>query len=281
MFLIDLGYQKTYDFLGFSCDLLSPVEPDYCSFKDTFSFASQVKNANLSAKFLVPYDGTSVFTNLSLQETIDIAINLIFNHITNLNINKKELQKLFLFAASQTHFLFNGKLYNQIDGVAMNSTLVPVLANIFMGFYESKWLNEYSLNKPKFYFRYVDDILAAFEKEHDSLDFLNLNNKHTNIKFTLEKQVNHPIDFLDAFISDIDNENLTIQIYQKSTYTGLLLNLKSFTSFSYKISLMKCLIDKIKICNNWNSFHSDMENITSNLTNNAYSPFLIDKVIKK
>ena len=163
----------------------------------------------------------------------------------------------------------------------MNSTLVPVLANIFMGFYESKWLNEYSLNKPKFYLRYVDDILAAFEKEHDSLDFLNLNNKHTNIKFTLEKQVNHPIDFLDAFISDIDNENLTIQIYQKSTYTGLLLNLKSFTSFSYKISLMKCLIDKIKICNNWNSFHSDMENITSNLTNNAYSPFLIDKVIKK
>ena len=56
----------------------------------------------------------------------------------NLNITKRELKKLFLFATSQTHFLFNGKFYNQIDGVAMGSPLTPVLANIFMGFYESK-----------------------------------------------------------------------------------------------------------------------------------------------
>ena len=53
----------------------------------------------------------------------------------------------------------------------MGSSLAPVLANIFMGFRESKWLNEYNLNKPKFYLRYADDILAAFENEQDSLNF--------------------------------------------------------------------------------------------------------------
>ena len=51
------------------------------------------------------------------------------------------------------------------------SPLAPVLANIFMGFYESKWLNESNFNKPKFHLKYVDDILAAFEKEQDSLNF--------------------------------------------------------------------------------------------------------------
>ena len=66
------------------------------------------------------------------------------------------------------------------------------------------------------------------------------------------------------------------------TYTGLLLNFKSFTSFSYKISLIKCLIDRsFKICNNWNSFHNDIESIKSNLIKNAYPPFLINNVIKK
>ena len=70
--------------------------------------------------------------------------------------------------------------------------------------------------------------------------------------------------------------------HHKSTYTGLLLNFKSFTSFSYKITLIKSLIDKsLKICNNWNSFRNDIENIKPNLTKNAYLPFLIDKVIKK
>ena len=45
----------------------------------------------------------------------------------------------------------------------MVSPLAIVLANIFTGFYESKWLNEYNLNKPNFYLRYVDDILAALK----------------------------------------------------------------------------------------------------------------------
>ena len=93
----------------------------------------------------------------------------------------------------------------------MKSPLAPVLANIFMGFYESKWLNEYHLNKTKFYLRYVDVILAAFDNEQDSFNFFSfLNNRHSNIKFTIEKQINHSIAFLDVFISGINNQNLTL-----------------------------------------------------------------------
>ena len=47
-----------------------------------------------------------------------------------------------------------------------------------MGFYKSKWFNKHNLNKPKFYLRYVDSILAAFNKEQDLLDIL----KFLNIK---------------------------------------------------------------------------------------------------
>ena len=47
----------------------------------------------------------------------------------------------------------------------MGAPLAPVLANIFISFYESNWLNKYNINKPKFYLRYVDDILAVFDSE--------------------------------------------------------------------------------------------------------------------
>ena len=94
----------------------------------------------------------------------------------------------------------------------MDSPLAPVLPNIFMGFHEFKSLNEYSLKKPKFYLRYVDDILAAFGNEQDSLNFLILlNNRHPNIKFTIEKQINHSIVFIDVFISGVNNQNLTLK----------------------------------------------------------------------
>ena len=83
--------------------------------------------------------------------------------------------------------------------------------------------------------------------------------------------MNCSIVFLDVFISGMNNQILTLQTYHKLTYTGLLLNFKSFTSFSYKISLIKCLLDRLfKICNNWNSVCNDTENIKSNLIKNAY-----------
>ena len=122
-----------YNLARFLCDFLSPFLFDYSS-KDTFSFVSQIKDVNFPRKFLVSYDATSFFTNIPLQKIIDIAINLIFNHNPNLKIAKKELKKLFLFATSLTHLIFNSKFYNQIDEVAMGSPLAPVLANIFMGF---------------------------------------------------------------------------------------------------------------------------------------------------
>ena len=62
---------------------------------------------------------------------------------------------------------------------------------------------------------------------------------------------------------------------------GVPLNFNSFTSFSYKNILIKCLIDvSFKMCNNWNSFYNDIENIKSNLIKNAYPPFLINKSLK-
>ena len=156
-----LNFVQLFRLACFLCDLLSPLGPNDYSCKDNFSFVSQIKNANLSKIILVSYDVTS------LQETIDIAINLIFNHNNNLSITRKELKNLFLFATSQNRFVFNKTFYNQIDGVAMCSPLAPALANIFMGFHKSKWLNEYNLNKPKFYLRDIDDILAALDNEQD------------------------------------------------------------------------------------------------------------------
>ena len=85
---------------------------DYKTCKDTFSFVSQIKNANLCKKFLASYNVTSRFTNIPLQETIDIAIKFIFNHNPNLNTTRKELKKLALLATSQTHFIFDSKFYN-------------------------------------------------------------------------------------------------------------------------------------------------------------------------
>lgn len=60
-------------------------------------------------------------------------------------------------------------MYSHIDGVAMGSHLSPVLANIFVGFYEY-WLYE-NAYKPTFFNRYVDDAFVLFGDEQDAVWF--------------------------------------------------------------------------------------------------------------
>ena len=88
-----------YNLAHFLCDLLSSLVPNDYSCKDTFSFVSQIKNANL-----VSYDVISLFT-IPLEETIDIAIDLIFSHTPILNIIKENL-KNFSFLLHHRLILF-------------------------------------------------------------------------------------------------------------------------------------------------------------------------------
>ena len=60
-----------------------------------------------------------MFTSIPLNETVGLAVKLIFDNNPDIKITKKDLKKLFQFATSGTHILFDGNYYDQIDGVAI------------------------------------------------------------------------------------------------------------------------------------------------------------------
>ena len=92
--------------------------------RDFFSFCKEIHEVSAFNKFMLSYDVCNLFTNMPLQETIKLAVNLIFEKRPEIRITRKQLTKLFEFATSRTHFLFNAKYYDQIDFVAMGSSLV-------------------------------------------------------------------------------------------------------------------------------------------------------------
>ena len=53
-------------------------------------------------------------------------------------------------------FTFNGKLYQQIGGIAMGSKL-GLNACLFMGYAEQRIFEQYRGTKPDLYERYIDD----------------------------------------------------------------------------------------------------------------------------
>ena len=117
--------------------------------------------------------------------------------------------KNFLKMALQNNFFnFDGKIYKQTDGVVMGSPLGSSLANGFLCIHEQIWFNKCPDDfKPVYYRRYVDDIFALFCSLDHLEKFTNyLNSKHTNIKFTYEKEGNNSLHFLDILISRSEND---------------------------------------------------------------------------
>ena len=83
---------------------------------------------------MVSLDVESLFTNVPVEETIEIILDKIFispDTVFN-NFNKTNFRKLLELAVLDTSFVFNDTAYKQIDGLSMGSPLGHSFANIFM-----------------------------------------------------------------------------------------------------------------------------------------------------
>ena len=156
------------------------------------------------------------------------------------------LLDLLLFATKKSHFVFDGNYDDQIDGVAMGSSIGPVLANIFMCNFEEKWVADGD-SRPSIWLRYVDDTFALFDNVASATRFLEyLNTRHPNIKFPIEFEENHEIPFLDVRIKRNLN-TFSATVHRKTTFTGLYTKWDSFTPRKYKINLIRTLAYRLSL----------------------------------
>ena len=91
------------------------------------------KVLNLSKKLLTSLDVASLFTNIPLEETTSVCCDSLFSNDAKVNnINRIDFEKPLRAALQNNFFNFEGKIYKQIDRVAMRSPLGPTLANAFL-----------------------------------------------------------------------------------------------------------------------------------------------------
>ncbi|XP_069983548.1 uncharacterized protein [Penaeus vannamei] len=274
---------------GFPTTLTPEITQDGISTNDLKTLKDLSKNPDKLIEIphandyvLASFDVTNLFTNVPLDETIDIIINSLFDKSDVLGFNRMYFKKLLDIATKDIMFWFNGTLYKQIEGVAMGSPLGPTLANIFMCYNESKWLENCPIEfKPKHYFRYVDDTLLLFKSENEVNKFLEyLNNQHPNIKFTCEIEQNGHLPFLDIDISR-DMNSFVSSVYRKPTYTGLTTKFNSYIPIKYKGNLISTLIFRaFKISNDYFIFIKEIDFITNILRLNMFPINFTEKNIR-
>ena len=148
--------------------LLQPVLKRFSThcISDLFMFADAIHNLKDSNNFFMcSFDISSLFTNVPLEETINICADALYcdNSDAQPFISKAVFIEMMKSTTSAVELSFNDIMYRQTDDVTMGSPLGPALANIFVGFYEEKRF--FHISKPFTYFRYVDDIFAIFRND--------------------------------------------------------------------------------------------------------------------
>ena len=269
---------------------------------DTIDFVNKVRDLNKETdKYMVSFDVESLFTNIPTDETIEIILSKIYgparvlnektgNMIMNPNRKKAlfhgltsdELKELLEVCTKRSHFQFDGKFYDQVDGVAMGSPLGPLFANAFMvDFFQNNKTELARLGVIKWW-RYVDDIFATLNNKNQAEAILAyLNAQHTNIKFTIEPECDNKLAFLDTTVVH-GTEAYKTTLYRKKTFTGVYLNWLSLTTKRYKIGLIHCLMDRIwKICSEQVDRDIEVEKLKSILARNDYPKFVVEREISK
>ena len=263
-------------------NMLKPVVKYYGKYcvKDSFTFSDLVKTSRLSPSgFMCSFDVVSLFTNVPLEEVIEICANSIY-HNDNIDteptsLSEKSFRDLLRMVTSGVEFSFDDIMYRQIDGVAMGSPLGPILANIFVGFYEDKIPRE---QWPEMYSRYVDDIFSHFVSKAASIAFgEQLNSLHPALRFTREDETNGTLPHLDVMVTRTADRQIVTSVYRKRTFTGMYTRWDSFSPTRYKIALVRSLAHRARRicspCTIENEFHA----LRSIFMKNGYPGHILDE----
>ena len=234
---------------------------------------------------LVSYDVTSLFTNVPVDETIQILADKAFekewfNWKYKLKLEKSELVELLNLAVKHQLFQIDGKLYEQVDGVAMGSPLGPLMANTFMCSLVEKLVERNQM--PSLYHRFVDDSITSQRNNASAEAFLStLNSLHPSVQFTMELETSGVIPFLGATLIN-KNGRLETKVYIKPTNTGLVLHYDSHVDVKYKKSLVLTMLNRaFRLSSSRKFFTEECERIKKTFVRLRYPVTLLDNIITR
>ena len=187
------------------------------------------------------FDFSTLYTTLPHGDLIRCIVALFNKYFTadivitfenkKIVVTKSKFVEILKFCIFNNFIFFDDKIYRQVVGIPMGANYSPNLANLYLHFYESKFMN---INRNEniliynFIFRYIDDLLAV-NNTHILQDIDSIYPQClevTNTNFAPHKKCS----FLDIDI-EITDDGFVYKVYDKRRdYNFEILGLLSFNS---------------------------------------------------
>ena len=273
----------TYKTSKYLAKLLAPLTKSEYSITSTAEFISRIRDLKVDKDHdMVSFDVSNLFTNVPLDFTIDLVLKKVYNKkMVKTKLKKEELRELLKMCTKELHFTYNGKTYQQSDGVCMGSPLGPVLANVFMVHLEETITPKLKMIMPT-WIRYVDDTFTLVKKGKLEEIITTLNNFHENINFTHEFEKEGKIPFLDVLVKKEENGRIQTGVYRKETNNSIYINWNAYAPKQWKIGTLRGMVRRAyDICSNEDELTTELTHLREVFTRiNGYPSHLVDTIMK-
>ena len=185
--------------------------------KNSGDLLNRLKDVDFEQKKLASFDVKALFTSVPVKDAM-VAIRESIQNVApnNFPIPKSHFLELVELCLNFQAFTFHDDEYSQIHGLAMGSPLSPVAACLFMEMMERDHFLDI-MGEESIWYRYIDDVLIVVPRDLDLDDKLSrLNEVHNKIQFTLEKEQDGSLSFLDIHINRT-TDGVKYKVYRKSS----------------------------------------------------------------
>ena len=166
-------------------------------------------------------------------------------------------------------FKHNDTIYKQEHGTPMGSPVSVVLAELTMQKLE-KTMFEEAPYQPILWKRYLDDIFAILPTNQVDAHLSYLNSLNPYINFTIEREADSKLPFLDLLIHRNSSSRFSFSIYRKDTHTENYLKFNSNNPVCHKRAVAKSLLDRANRLCSQNELPYELQHIKNTLRSNGY-----------
>ena len=193
------------------------------------------------------------------------------------NITEQSLIEKVQFLVDNTYVKVGNRIFKQTIGIPMGTDCAPLLANLFLFYYEYKFMKDnlksnFQIAKQFSYtFRYIDDLLTLNNPNFEQ-EIINIYPPQLELKKTTETE--NSLSYLDLDLK-IKDKKFSTSVYDKRdsfdffivNFPHLDSNIPSKPAYGVYISQ---LVRIGRICDSYNSFHTRHFNLTSRLVKQGF-----------
>ena len=266
-------------------NLLSPFLGTFSPshIKHSEDFICKFNNSNIPTNNikLLSLDVESLFTKVPIDDVLTFLTNKLESYEDHFPVGLGKTIELIKLCVTNNVFSFNGCYYKQKFGCSMGNPLSPLLANLYMEYFETVLLSP--IKPPNMvWYRYVDDIFSYWDEKWGNFnDFLTrLNSLVPSIKFKCEWEKDGCLPFLDILIIR-KNNRYVFTVYRKPTFSISYIHFLSYHDKKIKIGVAcNLFLRALRICST-EFLDEEFNKIRQHLNYLKYPIFIMEKALNK